>query len=62
MRTAIFHSTATYLDHRTGQAVEILRPLTSDEADLDEVGPMFRIRFSDGYETDAFEEELKEEA
>jgi len=42
---------------RNGQAAEILRQLTPDKVD-DEVGPMFRIRFSDGVETDAFLDEL----
>jgi hypothetical protein len=43
------------LRERTGQTVEIIRPLT--EADP-EVGPMFRVRFPDGHENDAFGEEL----
>lgn len=42
---------------KTGQTVEILHQLTPDKVD-DEVGPMFRIRFPDGVETDAFLDEL----
>ena len=42
---------------KTGQTAEILHQLTPDKVD-DEVGPMFRIRFSDGVETDAFLDEL----
>jgi hypothetical protein len=42
---------------RTGQTVVIVRPLTEAEADP-EVGPMFRVRFPDGFEGDAFEDEL----
>jgi len=43
---------------RSGEAVTVLRPLTSQEADLAETGPMYRIAFTDRVETDAFEEEL----
>ena len=52
------HGGDSQLNARTGQTVEILRALTEQEADLDDVGPMFRIRFEDGYETDAFADEL----
>lgn len=44
-----------------GQKVSVLRPLTADEADLFDVGPMYKIRFGDGYETDAFGDELVRE-
>lgn len=64
MRTAIFHryvndptTLEVELHARSGQPCVILRPLGPDEAD-EEVGPMFRIRFEDGYEASAFAEEL----
>jgi len=38
--------------------VEIVRPLTDQEADLDEVGKMYKIRFADGHIEDAFVDEL----
>lgn len=62
-RTALFHSTTQTegppgYPERSGQRVNVVRSLTESEADLDEVGSMFRIRFSDGIETDAFAEEL----
>ena len=41
------------------EEVEVIRELTDDECDKAEVGKMFRIRFDDGYETDAFEDELE---
>lgn len=47
---------------RSGQSVTILRPLTDDEIDRDEVGDMFRIRFADGVETDVFYDELIEQS
>ena len=52
------HGCDSELNSRSGAVVEVLRPLTEDEADLHETGPMFRIRFRDGFETDAFEDEL----
>lgn len=60
MTTAIFdtHGYDSKLNCRSGSTVAALRPLTEKEADLVETGPMFRIRFDDGYETDAFEDEL----
>lgn len=43
---------------RNGQTCTVIRPLTADEADLSDVGPMYRIRFEDGVNTIAFEDEL----
>lgn len=43
---------------RDGEKCVVIRPLTEDEADIFDVGSMYRIRFSDGIETDAFEDEL----
>ncbi len=43
---------------RHKQSAVIVRPLTADEADED-AGPMFRVRFDDGYEGDAFADELE---
>ena len=52
------HGLDTTLNERSGQIVNIIRPLTESEADLIETGPMYHIRFPDGYETDAFKDEL----
>lgn len=52
------HGGDSQLNARTGQLVTVLRALTEKEADIDDVGPMFHIRFEDGYETDAFADEL----
>lgn len=46
----------------TGQGAVLVRPLTSDEADIDDVGPMWRVRFDNGEEHDAFADELETEA
>ena len=53
------HWNDTELNHRSGQRCEVVRPLDESEADIDEVGPMFRVRFDDGFETDAFIYELE---
>lgn len=47
-------------NNRSGQKCVAVRPLTPQECDIDDVGPMWRIRFEDGIETDAFQDELKE--
>lgn len=52
-----FKSTSDDLSKFNGP-VTILRPLTSSEADLDEVGPMFRCMAKDGRTFDAFNDEL----
>lgn len=43
-----------------GQPFKVVRRLTWQECDK-ESGPMWRIRFDDGFETDAFPEEIYEE-
>ena len=53
------HGADSELNCRSGQIVDVIRPLTEKEADIEEVGPMFRIEFADGFQTDAFEDELK---
>ena len=57
---AIFdtHGHDSTLNHRSGEKVKIIRPLTEKEADLQEVGPMYKIQFIDGFITDAFIDEL----
>lgn len=52
---------------RSGQPAKVLRALAPgekgyDTAALIEAGPMYRIEFADGVETDAFEQELLQEA
>lgn len=52
------HGGDSELNKYSGQKVEVIRPLTSDEADLDEVGMMYKVRLPDGTIIDAFEDEL----
>lgn len=52
------HKADSELTDRDGETVEVLKVLTKEEADVDEVGPMYKIRFDDGFETDAFQDEL----
>lgn len=54
----IFNTTDSELRKYNGTEVEVIRPLTEDEVDVFDVGNMYKVRFSDGYERDAFEDEL----
>jgi len=44
--------------HHTHQQVAILYPIDQAKADMAEVGKMYRVRFSDGFEYDVFADEL----
>lgn len=52
-----FTPTQADLQHFNGQFCDIVRQLTRDEADIDDVGPMFLVRFADG-EISVFADEL----
>lgn len=54
----IFNTTDSELKKYNGTEVEVIRPLTEDEADIADVGNMYKVRFYDGYVRDAFEDEL----
>lgn len=54
----IFNTTDTELKKYNGTEVEIIRPLTEKEADIEDVGNMYKVKFNDGYERDTFEDEL----
>lgn len=54
----IFNTTDSELKKYNGTEVEVIRALTEDEADIADVGNMYKVRFFDGYERDAFEDEL----
>ncbi len=43
---------------RDGSVCTVIRPLTAEEADISDVGPMYKVQFADGLITDAFEDEL----
>ena len=53
-----FKTVDTDLTSRSGSVCTIVRRLTDDEADLNETGPMYAIRFPDGAGACAFEDEL----
>lgn len=42
-----------------GKKCEIVKQLGPDVVDMDEVGYMYRIRFADGTEIDAFADEIE---
>lgn len=46
------------LTARSGQPCEVLRELVAGRERDVEVGPMFRVRFSDGFTADVFGEEI----
>lgn len=53
-----FYTTQSDLLQYNGAEVTVLGPLPESEYDKEDVGPMFMIRFPDGKEIDAFEDEL----
>ena len=55
-----FNTTDTELSKYNGTDIEVIRPLTETECDIEDVGNMYKVRFADGYERDAFEDELSE--
>ena len=54
----IFNTTDSELMKYNGTEVKVIRPLTEKECDIEDVGNMYKVRFYDGYECDAFEDEL----
>ena len=59
MAKYIFNTTDTELKQYNGTEVEVIRPLTEDEADIFDVGNMYKVKFYDGYVSDVFEDELR---
>lgn len=57
-KTYIFNTTESELAKYNGTEVEIIRSLTPEECDTEDVGNMYEIRFYDGYVRYAFEDEL----
>jgi hypothetical protein len=55
---AIFTTMDSDLKNRNNYIVEIIRQLTNKECDIADVGYMYKIKFQDGFITDAFEDEL----
>lgn len=56
------HGGDSQLNHRSGEEIEIVRKLDETECDECEVGPMYWVRFADGFVTAAFIDEIEEEA
>lgn len=44
--------------HRIGQAATVLGEIGHDTFDYDECGPLYRVRFADGSEIEAWPEEI----
>lgn len=52
------HGTDRELKKYDACLCEIQGELSEDAVDIDDVGKMYHVKFADGYETDAFEDEL----
>lgn len=57
----MFNTTDSELKKYNGTKVTVLRSLTNEECDIEDVGRMYKIRFDNGVEHDAFEDELSME-
>ena len=58
-KCAFFNTKDSELYSRNGEIVDIVRPLTKNECDINDVGMMYRVKFhDDNLEVDAFEDEL----
>ena len=60
MFKAIFnsHGADSSLRDRDGDVVDVISLVDEKEYDKDDVGEMYRVRFEDGVEIDAFDDEL----
>lgn len=56
--TYVFRTNDTDLAKYNQTKVTVLRKLTKDECDIEDVGNMYKVRFEDGYERDVFADEL----
>lgn len=54
----VFNTTDTELKKYNGTKVNIIRALTENECDIEDVGNMYKVKFKDGIERDVFEDEL----
>lgn len=54
----IFNTVQSDLKKYNNTKVRVIRPLTETEADLEDVGPMYKVQYHDGYIGDVFEDEL----
>lgn len=62
MKKAIFHTENgtgyEELDAHNNEVVDVIRPLTESEADIADVGIMYRCKTKDGLTFDAFSDEI----
>lgn len=61
MNKKSFNTPFTDYQDRNGEDFEILRPCTKEDNIDIEVGVMYKIRFRDGVEIDAYPEEIFQE-
>lgn len=53
------HGADSELNTRSGDSVEVIGLLDPNMYDIEEVGIMYRVKFTDGFETDVFADELE---
>jgi hypothetical protein len=58
----VFHGPYDQFADRKGQTATVVAHITEDTAEVEvsEVGPMYTIRFGDGFETEAWPEEVED--
>ena len=54
----LFQSTQSDLLQHNGKKLTIIRELTKQEADLDDVGTMYKVQLETGEELDVFKDEI----
>lgn len=54
----VFNTAYSELKKYNGTKVNVVRPLTDNECDIEDVGNMYRVQCEDGAEIDIFEDEL----
>lgn len=54
------HGGDSTLNHRSGQHITVIDVCDPCEYEYEEIGWMYRVRFDDGFEAEAFEDEIEE--
>ncbi len=52
------HGQNSMLKDRDGQKIEVIKDLPTEQAVINDVGMMYKVRFEDGFEANAFEDEI----
>jgi len=55
------HDGDSALNDRSGEHITVIDSVNPCDYDYEEIGWMYRVRFDDGFEVDAFEDEIEED-